>query len=129
MTEAGLRTNISVGVQYLEAWLRGIGAVAINNLMEDTATAEICRAQVWQWLHHPDAKFEHGRRISIDEYQEIAAEEVERIRQTVGDKAFFAGRFDAARDLFDRLVLDEEFQDFLTLPALDLLEQNTGVRG
>ena len=126
ITEAGLRQNISVAVQYLEAWLRGSGAVAIYNLMEDTATAEISRAQVWQWIHHPTAALEDGRKVTADLFREMMAEELAKI------KAFYVewkssgsspgDSLEIAAGLFDRLATSETFIDFLTLVAYDQLD-------
>ena len=113
-TEAGLRLNISVAVQYLAAWLGGSGAVAINNLMEDTATAEISRAQVWQWLHQPGTTLADGRAVTMALYRQLAAEEVGRLRERMGDEA---GHFELAARLFDELATSDEFEEFLTLRA------------
>jgi malate synthase len=115
VTEAGLRSNISVGVQYLEAWLRGNGAVGINNLMEDAATAEISRSQVWQWLHN-GVKLADGQQVTRELVERIVGEEMDSIRQSRGD-AFASGRWDEARDLFVETSLADEYPDFLTLPA------------
>lgn len=119
ITEEGLRNNISVGLLYLDSWLRGVGAAAIYNLMEDTATAEISRAQVWQWVHHPGATLADGREITPQLYHRLVPEELEKIKSILGDKLFAAGKFDLARRLFDQLVTDQNFTDFLTLMAYD----------
>jgi malate synthase len=116
VTEEGLRTNISVGIQYLESWLRGSGAVGINNLMEDAATAEISRGQVWQWLHN-DVVFADGQRVTRALVEGIIDEEMHVIRQRVGDAAFDDGQWTNARDTFTEMALSEDFADFLTLPA------------
>jgi malate synthase len=121
ITETGLRNNISVALQYLDAWLGGLGAVAINNLMEDTATAEIARAQVWQWLRHPEAALADGRRVTPGLYQALLEEEFARVRALPGRDAQAAGRLETARALFDRLVMNDEFVDFLTLEAYEYL--------
>jgi malate synthase len=113
-TEAGLRTNVIVGILYLESWLRGVGAAAIYNLMEDAATAEISRSQVWQWIRHG--------RFTRDEVRQVIGEELERIRGLVGDEAYDGGRFAEARQIFEQVALAEEFVEFLTLPAYDLLD-------
>jgi malate synthase len=118
VTEAGLRTNISVGVQYLEAWLRGSGAVGINNMMEDAATAEISRSQVWQWLHN-NITMDDGQMVSRQLVEELIAVEIASIRDRVGDAAFALGRWGDARDLFTDLALAEDFAEFLTLPAYE----------
>jgi malate synthase len=121
-TEAGLRLNISVAIQYLAAWLGGSGAVAINNLMEDTATAEISRAQVWQWLHQPGVALADGRPVTPALYREIYDEELARLRELVGADAGMAGRLEVAAKLFDDLATGDEFEDFLTLRAYEYLE-------
>jgi malate synthase len=116
VTEAGLRSNVSVGIQYLESWLRGSGAVAINNLMEDAATAEISRSQVWQWLHN-DIALSDGTHVTRDLVERVIEEETQAIRERVGDAAFEAGRFADARSLFVQMALADDYADFLTLPA------------
>jgi len=121
ITEAGLRQNVSVGIQYIESWLRGVGAAAIFNLMEDAATAEISRSQLWQWIHH-GATLADGSRITHDLVQTIADEEVARIRQSLGEADFARGRFEQARSIFEQVALSEEFVEFLTLPAYALID-------
>ena len=118
VTEQGLRNNISVGLQYLEAWLRGTGAVGINNLMEDAATAEISRSQVWQWLHNATS-FADGQTVTTELVHRIIDEELETIRQARGDEAFARGGWDEARSLFTEMALSDEYADFLTLPAYE----------
>jgi malate synthase len=103
ITDEGLRTNVSVGIRYLESWLRGVGAAAIDNLMEDAATAEISRSQIWQWVHHD--------RVAL-----------ERVREVADAEAFEGGRFAEARELFERVALADEFVEFLTLPAYDHID-------
>ncbi|MBT8219399.1 MAG: malate synthase A, partial [Bacteroidia bacterium] len=120
ITEAGLRTNLNVGILYIESWLRGNGAAAIYNLMEDAATAEISRSQVWQWIHHK-ANLEDGRTITADLYRQLLKEELQNIRQMIGPTAFAKGRFQEAEQLFNDLVLNEEFTEFLTIPAYDMI--------
>ncbi|HEY4284146.1 MAG TPA: hypothetical protein VGM62_13860, partial [Chthoniobacterales bacterium] len=122
ITEQGLRTNVSVGVQYLEAWLRGHGAVPIFNLMEDAATAEISRAQVWQWIRHPNGKLTDGRKVTKELFRSVLGEELDKIKTTVGQQRFGASKFDAARDLFDEITTNDEFVEFLTLPGYDRLD-------
>jgi malate synthase len=122
ITEQGLRINVSVGVQYLEAWLRGNGAVPIFNLMEDAATAEISRAQVWQWIRHPDGKLGDGRKVTKKLFREVLTEELAKIKQAIGVDRFVKGKFEMARDLFDRMTTDEEFAEFLTLPGYEKLD-------
>jgi malate synthase len=116
VTEAGLRANISIGIQYIESWLRGTGAAAIFNLMEDAATAEISRSQVWQWLHH-GATLNDGRRVSRGLVEQLEADELAKIRQGLSPEAAAQSRFDDARELFDEVALSEQFVEFLTLPA------------
>ncbi len=122
-TDAGLRHNVRVGIQYIEAWLRGNGCVPLYHLMEDAATAEISRAQVWQWLH---AKVTvEGTPLDKDRFARVVDEEMQRIRAelgAVGDGRFQSGRFFEARDLFVRLSTSPRFEEFLTVPAYDLLE-------
>jgi malate synthase len=119
-TEGGLRHNVRVGVQYLEAWLRGTGCVPLYHLMEDAATAEISRTQVWQWIHH-GAPLSGGRPASLPYFRRIVAEEMERVRDEVGQARFETGRFSEACELFVRLSTSDTCPDFLTLPAYDLL--------
>jgi malate synthase len=121
ITEVGLRTNVRVGLLYLEAWLRGNGCVPIDNLMEDAATAEISRTQVWQWLRHPRGVLQDGRRVTVELFRQVLTEELERIKAAVGAPAFTAGKFGLAAELFDGLSTSEPFVDFLTLPAYELL--------
>jgi malate synthase len=122
VTETGLRQNINVSLQYLDAWLRGSGAVAIYNLMEDTATAEISRAQVWNWVHHPSLALANGDRLSMDLYDKIVPQEISKIRSLYGEENFALSRIEEARGLFDHLVKSPEFPEFLTLLAYDKLE-------
>lgn len=121
ITEAGVRNNVSVAIQYTEAWLRGNGAVAINNLMEDAATAEIARSQVWQWLHH-NGTLDDGRQVTRDLYREIFDAEVEKIKKAWGPANVAKSRLAEAALLFDKLVTAEQLSDFLTLPAYQYLE-------
>lgn len=116
VTEAGIRKNINVGILYTEAWLRGHGAVALYNLMEDAATAEISRTQVWQWLRN-EVVLDDGRKFTIELYIELFNNEVENILTQVGEDAIKNTKFKLAIELFDKLVLSEEFEEFLTLPA------------
>ncbi len=122
ITERGLRTNVSVGVQYLEAWLRGSGAVPIFNLMEDAATAEISRAQVWQWIRHPRGMLDDGRKVTKELFRNVLNEELAKIKTQIGEKRFTDGKFDVARELFDRITTDDEFAEFLTLPGYEKLD-------
>jgi malate synthase len=122
ITEQGLRTNVSVGVQYLEAWLRGSGAVPIFNLMEDAATAEISRAQVWQWIRHPDGRLSDGRKVTKELFRSVLDEELDKIQAIRGPEAFAKGKFEAARALFDQITTDDQFVEFLTLPGYEKLD-------
>ncbi len=116
ITEAGIRLNLKVGIQYLEAWLGGNGCVPLYSLMEDAATAEISRAQVWQWLHH-QAVLADGRPLTLDLFGRLLEEEMDAIRSEVGDERFKSGRFQLAMALFDQMIRAEDFTEFLTLPA------------
>ena len=118
MTEDGLRNNVSVGLQYLAAWLDGMGAVAIFGLMEDAATAEISRSQVWQWLHL-GVELADGQKVTPELVEQVIDEELARIREAIGDEAFEKGRFDDARDLYREMALSDDFAEFLTLPAYE----------
>ncbi|PRQ08312.1 malate synthase A [Enhygromyxa salina] len=115
-TEAGLRLNVRVGLQYLEAWLRGHGCVPLYHLMEDAATAEISRAQLWQWRHHA-VVLDDGQRVDEALLRAVVADELTTIRAEIGDARFDAGRFDLARDLLLELVLADELAEFSTLYA------------
>ena len=119
-TEVGLRWNLRVGVQYLEAWLRGVGCVPLYNLMEDAATAEISRTQIWQWLHHT-AKLDDGRTVDASLVRELLASEMAAVRAEVGPARFDGGRFADAIALFEHLIFSPTFDEFLTLPAYELL--------
>ncbi len=121
ITEAGLRQNTNVGIGYIEAWLRGIGCVPLFNLMEDAATAEISRAQVWQQVHH-GAKLEDGRVIDAQLCRIIVEQELVKTAQQIGIERFGGGRYDDAAALFTRLVEAERFEEFLTLPAYDMVD-------
>ncbi|KPC79014.1 MULTISPECIES: malate synthase A [Streptomyces] len=116
----GLRNAVAVGIRYIEAWLRGMGAVAIFNLMEDAATAEISRSQIWQWIN-ADVVFENGEHATADLARRIAAEELAAIRAETGDEAFETGKWQQAHDLLLQVSLDQDYADFLTLPAYEQL--------
>jgi len=123
ITEDGLRLNVNVGIQYISSWLRGNGAAGIYGLMEDAATAEISRAQVWQWIHHGEV-LDDGRPVTPELVRTLAGEELEKIRSEIGDDQWFQeqGRPDLSRALFERVALSgDEFVEFLTLPAYDEL--------
>jgi malate synthase len=120
ITEAGLRGCIRVGVQYLEAWLRGNGCVPLYHLMEDAATAEICRAQLWQWLRH-GAHTNDGKPITVERFDRLMSAELDRIHQEVGAARLTQGVFPSAARLFEQMTKSENFDEFLTLPAYELL--------
>jgi len=120
-TQAGLRHNIRVGVRYLESWLGGSGCVPLYHLMEDAATAEISRAQVWQWLRHR-AVLDDGEPVTVGRFRRLLGEEMERVRREVGEPRFQEGRFPEAMSLFERLSTASVFEEFLTLPAYRMLE-------
>jgi malate synthase len=121
-TEEGLRSNVNVGIQYISSWLRGNGAAGIYGLMEDAATAEIARGQVWQWIHQ-GATLDDGRTVTPELVRELEGSELERIRSEIGDDEWFEreGRPDLSRDLFERVALSEQFVEFLTLPTYEEL--------
>jgi malate synthase len=116
ITEAGLRQNVSVGIQYIESWLRGVGAAAIFNLMEDAATAEISRSQIWQWLHN-GAHLDDGRQITPDLVKQIMDEELAKLPAEEAGR-----RFLEARQVFEQVALADDFVEFLTLPAYELID-------
>jgi malate synthase len=117
ITEAGLRNNVDVSIQYMAAWLGGNGCVPIHNLMEDAATAEIARAQVWQWIRHPKGVLDDGRKVTVELFREITREELARLRSQLGEAAFAAGNFERAAGIIDAITTAESFETFLTLPA------------
>jgi malate synthase len=119
-TYEGLRNAVQVGTRYIEAWLRGLGAVAIFNLMEDAATAEISRSQIWQWIN-AGVVFENGEKATPELARKVAAEELAAIREEIGEEAFAAGKWQQAHDLLLHVSLDADYADFLTLPAYDRL--------
>ena len=122
-TEEGLRSNVNVGIQYISSWLRGNGAAAIYGLIEDAATAEIARGQVWQWVRH-GAALDDGRTVTPELVRELCGAELDRIRSEIGDDDWFysEGRPELSRELFEQVALGDEFVEFLTLPAYEQLE-------
>jgi len=122
ITEAGLRNNISVGIQYMAHWLNGNGCVPLYNLMEDAATAEIARAQVWQWRHHPEGVLEDGREVSGALIEQMMQEELANIREEVGETQFNDVPYEQAQRLFGEIIANPEFEEFLTLKAYDRLD-------
>jgi malate synthase len=121
ITEAGVRTNVDVAIQYIASWLRGNGAAAIYNLMEDAATAEISRSQVWQWVTN-GATLPDGTKVGPDFVRRIAEQELGRMREEFGEDVFDNGRFTEAAQLFEEVALSPDFPEFLTLPAYEHLE-------
>jgi malate synthase len=121
ITEKGLRTNINVGVQYLGSWLAGNGCVPIFNLMEDAATAEISRSQVWQWIRSPRGVLDDGRKVTVDLFRQLLAEEMENIKEYQGEN-YALGKYEEAAKLFDQLITSDDFIEFLTLPAYDKVD-------
>ena len=122
ITDKGLRTNVSVGVQYIEAWLRGSGAVPIFNLMEDAATAEISRAQIWQWIRHPRGVLTDGRKVTKELFRSVLDEELAKIRSMAGPDRFAKGKYAEAAEMFEELTTNDHFVDFLTLPGYERLK-------
>lgn len=121
ITEQGLRWNLRVGIQYLEAWLGGNGCVPLYNLMEDAATAEISRSQVWQWLHH-HATLKDGRKVDEALFGQLFEEEMDAIRAEVGEQRFANGHYELAGRLFDEMIRGSAFTEFLTLPAYQYID-------
>jgi malate synthase len=122
ITEAGLRSNIQVGIQYLGAWLSGNGCVPIFNLMEDAATAEISRSQVWQWMRSPRGVLEDGRKVTRELFHEMLADELHRTPSIVGADAYAAGRYAEGAKIFEEISVADDFVEFLTLPAYAAIE-------
>lgn len=120
--EEGFRNNISVGIQYLGAWLAGRGAVPVFGLMEDTATAEISRAQVWQLIHNPQGKFDDGTEVTEELFRQILDEELEKIKDLVGEERYKNDEFGKAAELFARISTDDDFVEFLTYPGYEYLD-------
>jgi malate synthase len=121
ITEAGLRYNISVGIQYLGAWLAGNGCVPVFNLMEDAATAEISRSQIWQWIRSPKGVLDDGRKVTVELFRQLLAEELPKVRTYLGEEAWRAGKYEEAAKLFERITAGD-YVEFLTLPAYELID-------
>jgi malate synthase len=121
ITIAGLKTDVSVGIQYLAAWLGGRGAVPINNLMEDAATAEICRSQIWQWIHHGARFSQTGETITIEMFRLLLRAELDLLRKDLGERIYNNSYYELAGKLFDTEVSSSDFPEFLTLPAYEIL--------
>jgi malate synthase len=116
ITEEGVRNNISVGIQYLGAWLAGNGCVPVFNLMEDAATAEISRSQVWQWIRSPKGALDDGRKVTAELVRELSKQELEKVKQSVGGDT---KPYDRAAEIFEEMSTSEQFTDFLTLPLYE----------
>ncbi len=121
ITEAGLRNNISVGIQYIGAWLAGNGCVPVYNLMEDAATAEISRSQIWQWMRSPKGVLDDGRKVTKEMFRKMLPEELARVRRELGEDAWNAGRYEEAAQLFDEITTNDDYVEFLTLPGYQRL--------
>jgi malate synthase len=117
ITESGLRANINIAIQYIAAWYGGNGCVPINNLMEDAATAEISRAQIWQWVHHDTGILDTGKNVSYGLVKALVREEMGKIRSAIGDENFDSGNYRKAAKLLDELTQRNDFADFLTSEA------------
>ena len=122
ITEAGLRNNVQVGIQYIGSWLAGNGCVPIFNLMEDAATAEISRSQVWQWIRSPKGVLDDGRKVTKELFRQVLQEELGRTPAIVGEEAFAAGRFAEAARIFDDITSSDDYVEFLTLPAYEAID-------
>jgi malate synthase len=125
ITETGLRNNISVGIQYIGAWLAGNGCVPVFNLMEDAATAEISRSQIWQWIRSPKGVLEDGRKVTKELFRKLLPEELTRVKALLGPEGWAAGRYEEAAKLFERIIISDDYVEFLTLPGYSLLTQET----
>jgi malate synthase len=121
ITENGLRTNINIGIQYLGSWLAGSGCVPVFNLMEDAATAEISRSQIWQWINSPKGILEDGRKVDVELFRKILAEELPKVRKIVGDEAYNSGMYEKAAKLFDDITTTKDFVEFFTLLAYKMV--------
>jgi malate synthase len=121
ITEVGLRNNISVGIQYLGAWLAGNGCVPVFNLMEDAATAEISRSQIWQWMRSPKGKLDDGRKVTKELFRKLLAEELPKVKNYLGE-GWKAGKYEDGAKLFEKITTDDRYVEFLTLPAYDLVD-------
>jgi malate synthase len=122
ITEKGMRTNISVGIQYMANWLSGSGCVPLYHLMEDAATAEISRSQLWQWIKHPEAALDDGRPVTLDLFRTFMQEEMIQIKQSVGESRFQQGHYEQAANLFDEIISADSLEEFLTLVAYEHLK-------
>ena len=121
ITEAGVRNNISVGIQYLGAWLAGNACVPVFNLMEDVATAEISRSQIWQWIRSPKGVLDDGRKVTVELFRQLLKEELPKVRATLGEDAWKAGKYEEGAKLFEKITAGD-YVEFLTLPAYQLID-------
>jgi malate synthase len=119
ITEQGLRTNINIGIQYMGAWLAGTGCVPIFNLMEDAATAEISRAQIWHWIRSPHGVLDDGRKVTKEMFRALVPQELAKVKEMLGEKGYAAGKYPEGAKMFEELTLSEDFVEFLTLPAYE----------
>ncbi len=119
--EAGLRNNINVGIHYLGSWLAGNGCVPIHNLMEDAATAEISRSQVWQWVVSPKGVLDDGRKVTVEMVRPMIAEELAKVKATVTAQGEDTASYDQAAEIFDRMSLTPDYPEFLTLPLYEAM--------
>jgi malate synthase len=126
ITEAGLRNNISIGIQYIGAWLAGNGCVPVYNLMEDAATAEIARSQIWQWIRSPKGTLEDGRKVTGELIRKLLPGELAQVKVLLGDAGCSAGRYEDAAGLFEQITLSDDYVEFLTLPGYALLTRGLG---
>jgi malate synthase len=117
ITETGLRNNISVGIQYLGSWLAGNGCVPVFNLMEDAATAEISRSQIWQWIRSPKGVLDDGRKVTVELFRALLGDELAKVKAAMSE-----GKYDEAAQLFERITVDDQYVEFLTLPAYRLID-------
>jgi malate synthase len=121
ITEAGLRNDVQVGIQYIGSWLNGNGCVPIFNLMEDAATAEISRSQMWQWIRSPKGVLEDGRKVTLELFREILTDELKKVPVIVGAHGFAAGKYIEGARLLDEITSSDDYVEFLTLPAYKAL--------
>ena len=122
ITEGGVRMNVNVGIQYIGSWLGGNGCVPIFNLMEDAATAEISRSQIWQWIRSPKGKLDDGRKITKEMISSMVPQELPKIKEYLGEAGWTAGKYEEAAKMFEELCLNDNFVEFLTLPAYDRID-------
>ncbi|MBM3356661.1 MAG: malate synthase A [Betaproteobacteria bacterium] len=127
ITEAGLRNNISVGIQYIGSWLAGNGCVPVYNLMEDAATAEISRSQIWQWIRSPKGVLEDGRRVTRELFRKLLPEELAKVRTLLGEEGWRSGEYEEAAKLFEQIIASDDYVEFLTLPAYEWLTRGLRV--